>query len=82
MMSGQLSGESKMNVHQWARQALAQQLDEAGKAGFEEALALRALLGILVEHSSQVREVDDLRQELLFLADNLNVERDYSFMRP
>lgn len=71
-----------MNVHQWARQVLVQQLDEAGKAGFEESLALRALLGILVERSSQVREVDDLRQELLFLAENLDVERDYSFMRP
>ena len=71
-----------MSVHTWARKALAQQLDEARLAGFEEVLALRALLGVLVEHSSQARDCEDLRQELLFLAENLDAERDYGFMRP
>ena len=71
-----------MSVHTWARKALAQQLDEARLAGFEEVLALRALLGVLVERSSQSRDCEDLRQELLFLADNLDAERDYGFMRP
>jgi hypothetical protein len=71
-----------MSIHVWARQALRQALDEAGKAGHEESLALRALLGVLVERSSEIRGGEDLRQELLFLADNLDGERDYSFMRP
>ncbi|MBF7730261.1 hypothetical protein [Pseudomonas sp. N040] len=71
-----------MSVHGWARQVLAQQLEEARAAGFDEALALRALLGVLVERSSQVRDCEDLRQELLFLAENLDAERDYGFMRP
>jgi hypothetical protein len=71
-----------MSVHTWARKALAQQLDEARQAGFEEVLALRALLGVLVEHSSQNRDCEDLRQELMFLAENLDAERDYGFMRP
>lgn len=71
-----------MNIHIWARQALVKELDAGQQAGFEETLMLRALLGVLVEHSSQVRAADDLRQELLFLADNLDDQRDYSFMRP
>jgi len=71
-----------MSVHTWARKALEQHLDEARQAGFEEVLALRALLGVLVERSSQSRDCEDLRQELLFLADNLDAERDYGFMRP
>lgn len=71
-----------MSIHEWARQALAQQLQQARDAGFDEALALRALLGVLVEHSSQMRDCEDLRQELLFLAENLDPERDYGFMRP
>lgn len=71
-----------MSIHGWARQSLAQQLDEARQAGFDELLALRALLGVLVERSGQLRSSEDLRQELLFLADNLDDECDYSFMRP
>ncbi len=71
-----------MNIHAWARQALTQGLDAGRQAGFEEALLLRAMLAVLVERSSEVREADDLRQELLFLADNLDDQRDYSFMRP
>lgn len=71
-----------MNIHTWARQALAQNLDAGCLAGYEETMLLRAMLGVLVERSGQVREADDLRQELLFLADNLDDQRDYSFMRP
>lgn len=71
-----------MSVHAWARKALAQQLEEARQAGFEEVLALRALLGVVVERSSQRRDSEDLRQELSFLAENLDADRDYGFMRP
>ena len=71
-----------MSVHAWARKALAQQLEEARQAGFEEVLALRALLGVVVERSSQRRDNEDLRQELSFLAENLDADRDYGFMRP
>lgn len=71
-----------MSIHVWARQELAQLLEEGKQAGFEEGLLLRAMLGVLVEQSSQSRDCEDLRQELMFLADNLDAERDYSFMRP
>lgn len=71
-----------MTLHQWARAALAQQLESARDSGLDETLALRALLSVLVERSAQVRDVVDLAHELQFLADNLDGERDYSFMRP
>ena len=71
-----------MSIHTWVRQTLAQQLDAGQQAGFDEGLLLRAMLGVLVERCCQVRDCADLRQELLYLADNLDADRDYSFMRP
>ena len=38
-----------MSIHVWARQELAQLLEEGKQAGFEEGLLLRAMLGVLVE---------------------------------
>ncbi|AOE83559.1 hypothetical protein [Pseudomonas sp. TCU-HL1] len=71
-----------MGIHDWARTALEQNLDEAKRGGIGEELALRALLSAVVERSAGLRSADDLAQELLFLADNLDSGRDYSFMRP
>ncbi|SDL70441.1 hypothetical protein [Pseudomonas indica] len=71
-----------MGVHDWARQALTTELQAAEGNGFDEAMALRALLSAIVERSKSVRSIDDLAQELQFLADNLDDGRDYAFMRP
>ncbi|GLZ84028.1 hypothetical protein Pres01_00790 [Metapseudomonas resinovorans] len=71
-----------MGIHDWARAALGQSLDTAKRDDFSEELALRALLSAVVERSAQLRPTDDLAQELTFLADNLDPERDYGFMRP
>lgn len=71
-----------MGVHDWARQVLATELAAARGNGFDEAMALRALLSAIVERSKSVRSIDDLAQELQFLADNLDDGRDYAFMRP
>ncbi len=71
-----------MGIHDWARHTLQAQLNQAAEQGFEPSLALRALLSAVVEASKCSREPEDLRQELLFLADNLDDERDYGFMRP
>lgn len=71
-----------MGVHDWARQVLATELEAAEESGFDEAMALRALLSATVERSKSVRSIDDLAQELQFLADNLDDGRDYAFMRP
>lgn len=71
-----------MGVHQWARQAIEQSLQGVEAQGFDQAMALRALLSAVVELSRAARSAADLAAELQFLADNLDDECDYSFMRP
>ena len=71
-----------MGVHQWARQAVEQSLQGVEAQDFDQAMALRALLSAVVERSRTGRSAADLAAELQFLADNLDDERDYSFMRP
>ena len=71
-----------MSVHQWARQELEACLERALERGFDPLLSLRALLSEAVELNRLEREVADLAQELQFLADNLDPERDYAFIRP
>lgn len=71
-----------MSVHLWARQELENSLGRAQTKGFDPLMSLRALLSEAVELNRLEREVADLAQELEFLADNLDPERDYAFMRP
>ena len=71
-----------MGVHQWARQELESSLERAQAQGFDPFKTLRALLSEAVELNRLEREVADLAQELQFLADNLDPQRDYAFMRP
>ncbi|MDO9617879.1 MAG: hypothetical protein Q7J43_09380 [Pseudomonas sp.] len=71
-----------MGGHQWARQVIEQSLQGVEAQGFDQAMALRALLSAVVERSRAGRNAADLAAELQFLADNLDDERDYSFMRP
>lgn len=71
-----------MSVHTWARQELEACLERGRAQGFDPILSLRALLSEAVELNRLEREVADLAQELQFLADNLDPERDYAFMRP
>jgi hypothetical protein len=71
-----------MGVHQWARQVIEQSLLDEDAQGFDQAMALRALLSAVIERNRAVRSAADLAAELQFIADNLDDERDYSFMRP
>ena len=71
-----------MGVHQWARQELESSLERAQAQGLDTLMTLRALLSEAVELNRLEREVADLAQELQFLADNLDPQRDYAFMRP
>ncbi len=71
-----------MGVHQWAAEELQLVLQRARAEGYGELMALRALLSAVVERSKACRGLDDLAQELEFLAANLDDGRDYSFMRP
>lgn len=71
-----------MSVYQWADAELQRAVEAAQDAGFDENLALRALLSQIIERSKQTRSVADLTQELEFLIDNLDGDRDFAFMRP
>ncbi|HEY1027185.1 MAG TPA: hypothetical protein VGE28_06090 [Pseudomonas sp.] len=71
-----------MSVHQWARAAVQADLHSAAEQGFDSLMALRALLAEVVEQNRQRRELRELAHELQFLADNLDEDRDYAFMRP
>ncbi|WP_068829199.1 hypothetical protein [Pseudomonas sp. BMS12] len=71
-----------MSVHQWARQELERCMQQGQERGLDETMCLRALLSQVVELNRQGRDAADLAQELAFLADNLDPERDYAFMRP
>lgn len=71
-----------MSIHSWAEERLQELLVEAEAAGQDPQLVLRALLSAVVRANAQVRTQEDLGHELHFLADNLDDERDYSFMRP
>lgn len=71
-----------MSVYQWAGEELQRSLAAARDAGFDEPLALRALLSAVIDRSKQTRSSSDLTQELEFLIDNLDEDRDFAFMRP
>ncbi|VVN85030.1 hypothetical protein [Pseudomonas fluorescens] len=71
-----------MSVYEWARQELRQSVNAAQEVGFDPGLSLRALLSAVVQQSKAVRSVEDLADELQFLAENLDEDRDYGFMRP
>ncbi|GLH45952.1 MULTISPECIES: hypothetical protein [Pseudomonas] len=71
-----------MGVYEWARQETRQSLELAQEVGFDPGLSLRALLSAVVQQSKAVRNVEDLADELRFLAENLDDSQDYGFMRP
>jgi len=71
-----------MSVYEWARQEMRKNLEEAQEQGFEPGLSLRALLSAVVQQSKSVRSIEDLADELQFLAENLDDQQDYGFMRP
>ncbi|CAI8978706.1 hypothetical protein HNR03_004525 [Pseudomonas sp. JAI111] len=71
-----------MSVYEWARQEVRQSLDAAQEVGFDPGLSLRALLSAVVQQSKAVRSLEDLADELSFLAENLDDSQEYGFMRP
>jgi len=71
-----------MSVYEWARQEVRDSLEAAPPAGVGPGLGLRALLSAVVQQSKAVRSAEDLADELQFLAENLDDDQDYGFMRP
>lgn len=71
-----------MSIHSWARSALHDDLRDAETQGYETVVALRALLAEIVQQNKALRDAQELAGELQFLADNLDDDRDYAFIRP
>lgn len=71
-----------MSVYEWARQEVQGSLALAQEIGFDPGLSLRALLSAVVQQNKAVRSLEDLADELQFLAENLDDGQDYGFMRP
>ena len=71
-----------MGVYEWARQETRQSLELAQEVGFDPGLSLRALLSAVVQQSKGVRSFEDLADELQYLAENLDDQQEYAFMRP
>jgi hypothetical protein len=71
-----------MGVYEWARQELRRSQDAAQEIGFDPGLTLRAMLSAVVQQSKGVRSFEDLADELQYLAENLDDQQDYGFMRP
>lgn len=69
-----------MGVHEWAREGLRELLSKSDEA--DRAMRLRALLSAIIELNRAERDAGDLASELQFLAENLDDQRDYAFMRP
>ncbi|GIZ12931.1 hypothetical protein [Pseudomonas sp. NCCP-436] len=71
-----------MTIHQWAREQLQASLNAAEMQGRDPLLAVRALPEVCVELNGSRRAPAELAHELQFLADNLDLQRDYGFIRP
>jgi hypothetical protein len=71
-----------VSIHSWARRALHDDLRDGEAQGFERLIVLRALLAEIVQQNKALRDAQELAGELQFLADNLDDDRDYAFMRP
>ncbi|AZE87518.1 hypothetical protein C4J97_0800 [Pseudomonas orientalis] len=71
-----------MSVYEWARQELRRSQDAAQEIGFDPGLTLRAMLSAVVQQSKGVRSFEDLADELQYLAENLDDQQEYIFMRP
>ena len=70
-----------MSVYEWARQELRRSQDAAQEIGFDPGLTLRAMLSAVVQQSKGVRSFEDLADELQYLAENLDDQQEYAFMR-
>lgn len=75
-------GVQTMSVYEWARQELRRSQDAAQEIGFDPGLTLRAMLSAVVQQSKGVRSFEDLADELQYLAENLDDQQEYAFMRP
>ena len=65
-----------------AREHFNAALAEAAEHGFGADVTARYFLNLVVAKYLETRTIDDVRSELVFVAENCDPETDYMFMRP
>lgn len=68
--------------HDLVRKHMASLLAEAEAAKVPGDVIGRTLINEVIELYRKTRSIDDIASELTFLADNLDPDAEYAFMRP
>lgn len=71
-----------MSVYKLAASAMQQAIAQAAEAGYGEQDMARALMAEVIAVYKRARTPADITHELQFLAENLDEDQDYAFMRP
>lgn len=71
-----------MSVYKLAAQLMQKNLAAAQTQGFKEQELAKALLNEVIGVYRRERSISDIAHELKFLAENLDEDADYAFMRP
>lgn len=71
-----------MSVYALARTLMQQAIEQAQAEGHSEQQLARALMSEVIAVYKRQRSNADIANELAFLADNLDDDIDYAFMRP
>lgn len=71
-----------MSAENIARRYFGAAVSEAIGAGYDPDTLARYMLGFVVAQYLEKRPVEDVRAELMFVADNCDPDTDYVFMRP
>lgn len=71
-----------MSAEHIARRYFGAAISEATAAGSDSDTLARYMLGLVVAKYLENRPVDDVRAELMFVAENCDPDTDYVFMRP
>lgn len=75
-------GAEEMSIYKLSEAVMQQALNQAGEAGYSEQEMARALMAEVLAVYKQGRTQADIAHELQFLAENLDEDQDYAFMRP
>jgi len=71
-----------MSAESIARRHFGDAVAEAMAQGYDPDSLARYMLGLVVSKYLEQRTVDDVRSELLFVAENCDPKTDFAFMRP
>ncbi|GGD05971.1 hypothetical protein [Halopseudomonas salina] len=71
-----------MSVYKLAEKIVVEGVEQAQRAGYSEQDLARALMAEVLNVYKRERSLTDIAHELNFLAENLDEDTDYAFMRP